>query len=199
MHLIETMRRVGNEIPLWTWHKARLERSMRALSMPLLQMNPPHIAGQEGEGIVRLTVEEQGRVTIENRPFPGLHGAYTVGISPVVVDRSSPWLYHKSSHRGVYESARRWAVAHHLDDALLITSDGFLTESTLANLLVRRDGKLLTPPVSEGLLPGVMRAVLVADGRAKEARLAPHDLLDAEEVLLCNAVRGVWKVEMVGL
>ncbi|NLH81797.1 MAG: aminodeoxychorismate synthase, component I, partial [Phyllobacteriaceae bacterium] len=63
-----------------------------------------------------------------------------------------------------------------LDDLIYLNRDGFLTESTRANLFVERDGRLLTPALRHGLLPGVLRRELIEAGRAIEADLRPQDL-----------------------
>jgi para-aminobenzoate synthetase/4-amino-4-deoxychorismate lyase len=72
---------------------------------------------------------------------------------------------------------------------LLVNERGELTESTVANLVVRLDGVLWTPPLECGLLPGVLRAHLLARGEIRERVLRPEDLADAEEIWLINSVR----------
>ena len=69
-----------------------------------------------------------------------------------------------------------------------------MTEGSIANLFVERDGILLTPPLSLGLLPGVLRRSLIEQGRAKEAELTVADL--AGGFWLGNAVRGLWRAEL---
>ncbi|CAA9315845.1 MAG: Para-aminobenzoate synthase, aminase component / Aminodeoxychorismate lyase [uncultured Gemmatimonadetes bacterium] len=66
---------------------------------------------------------------------------------------------------------------------------GEITESTIANLVVRLDGALWTPPLGSGLLPGVLRADLLARGEIRQRVLTSHDLARAEEVWLINSVR----------
>ncbi len=73
---------------------------------------------------------------------------------------------------------------------LLVNERGELTESTIANLVVRTGGALWTPPLDAGLLPGVLRAGLLRRGEVRERVLRPEDLRGAEEVWLVNSVRG---------
>jgi len=73
--------------------------------------------------------------------------------------------------------------------ALLLRDDGLLTEGCFTNLFVERGGKLLTPPASLGLLPGVLRRSLLEQGRAEEAELTLDDLKDG--FLIGNALRGL--------
>ncbi len=72
---------------------------------------------------------------------------------------------------------------------LLVNERGELTESTIANLVVRMDGALWTPPLDAGLLPGVFRADLLARGEVRERTLHPADLHGADEIWLVNSVR----------
>ena len=84
--------------------------------------------------------------------------------------------------------ARREADGYGVDDALLLNTQGRLAESTIANLFLMINGALLTPPVSDGALPGVMRADLIARFRAEEHSLEVDDLARAEEAFLTNAI-----------
>ena len=67
--------------------------------------------------------------------------------------------------------------------------DGFLTEGSFSNLFVERDGRLLTPPLSRGQLPGILRQQLIDDGKAVESDLKEADL--AGGFWLGNSVRGL--------
>jgi branched-subunit amino acid aminotransferase/4-amino-4-deoxychorismate lyase len=70
-----------------------------------------------------------------------------------------------------------------------VDRDGFLTEGSVTSLFVERGGRLLTPPLARGLLPGVLREALIEAGRAEEADLRPEDLEGG--FFLGNAVRGL--------
>ena len=65
-----------------------------------------------------------------------------------------------------------------------------LTECTLGNLAVLLNGEWVTPPESSGLLPGTLRADLLASGRLREARLVVADLDRAEGLAFLNGLRG---------
>ncbi|HEX6913018.1 MAG TPA: aminodeoxychorismate synthase component I [Longimicrobium sp.] len=110
-----------------------------------------------------------------------------VAISAQPVDSADPMLYHKTTRRAPY--ARRAAARPDCDDVLLVNERGELTESTVANLVVRMDGALWTPPLDAGLLPGVLRADLLARGEIAERTLRGKDLERAEEIWLINSVR----------
>ena len=82
-------------------------------------------------------------------------------------------LRHKTSDRGFYDAARRGAGVF---EVVFFDGEGRLTEGSFTNVFVERDGRLLTPPLARGLLPGVLRARLIAEGRAVEADLTASDL-----------------------
>ncbi|GAA4254343.1 aminotransferase class IV [Azospirillum formosense] len=84
--------------------------------------------------------------------------------------------------------ARQEAATRGAGEALLLNSAGRLAESSVANLFIVRDGRLLTPPVAEGALPGIRRALILERGDAGEAPLSVADLLGAEEAFLTNSL-----------
>lgn len=110
-------------------------------------------------------------------------------VLPLPVDPGDWRLRHKTTDRGFYEDARNVAEAEDAAEALLIRDDGLLTEGSWTNIFVKRGGKLLTPPVNLGLLPGVLRRSLIDSGTAQEAELRLDDLKNG--FLLGNAVRGL--------
>jgi para-aminobenzoate synthetase/4-amino-4-deoxychorismate lyase len=110
--------------------------------------------------------------------------------------QGDPFVRHKTTRRTVYEEAR--AAHPEADDVLLVNGAGEVTESTIANLVVDLDGRLITPPLAAGLLPGVYRAELLEQGRVREGTLTPRDVRRADAVYLVNSVRGMWPVTVVG-
>jgi para-aminobenzoate synthetase/4-amino-4-deoxychorismate lyase len=106
------------------------------------------------------------------------------------VDTASPFLFHKTTRRALYEDrSSRYPDA---DDVLLINDKGEVTESTVANVVVRLDGRWVTPPVESGCLPGVYRSVLLEEGRIHERVVTLDDLGRADAVALINSVR-LWR------
>lgn len=107
------------------------------------------------------------------------------------------WAANSSFH----ENAR----AAGCDDALLLNERGHVTECTSANIFVAIDGKLITPPLSSGCLPGVTREMLLAARHEAgiditEAEITPESLKAADEVFITSTTREVGGVrEIVGL
>lgn len=144
--------------------------------------------------VIRLLLSEDGRARIEDLPAPAAAGrALRAGLAAAAVDSGDPFLYHKTTHRLVYEQAL--AAKPGWDDVILYNERGEVTESTRANVLARLDKTLYTPPVACGLLNGTMRAELLQRKAIVERILRPEDLRAAEAVFLVNSVRGIQPVE----
>jgi para-aminobenzoate synthetase/4-amino-4-deoxychorismate lyase len=82
-------------------------------------------------------------------------------------------------------------------DALFINERGELTEGARSNLFVEIDGALLTPPLTSGVLPGVLRRSLLDSGQAREAVLYPADLHRAGAIWVGNSLRGMISVRFI--
>lgn len=199
--LLETVRVWRGGVPLWPWHARRLAASAEVLGVAL---DLPGVeaalmawcAAHHADAIVRVQVQPEGAFALAARPVPALR-TFRIGISPVAVQPDDPHLQHKTTERVVYARAAAWAEAQGLDDALLLNTDGRVTESSIASVLVERDGRVWTPPVADGLLPGVMRRVLIEASCVAERSLSPHELHPPTRLWLCNAARGVWPAVLV--
>jgi len=136
---------------------------------------------------IRLVLAASGAVAIEVAPLPESRaGPMEVRIVPRPVAASDFRLRHKTSDRGFYDAAQRAAGT---DEIIFADDDGYLTEGSFTSLFVERDGMLVTPPLSRGLLPGVLRAELIDAGRAVEGELVASDLTGG--FLIGNALRGL--------
>jgi para-aminobenzoate synthetase / 4-amino-4-deoxychorismate lyase len=135
----------------------------------------------------RLMLDRDGSIALEATPHLSSDEPVRVAVAAEPVDSRDPLLYHKTTRRAEYE--RRAAARPDCADVLLVNERGELTESTIANLVLRLDGALWTPPLDAGLLPGVLRADLLARGELRERVLRPAELARAEEVWLINSVR----------
>jgi len=136
---------------------------------------------------VRLVLSPSGAFAIETAPAPPVTAApVPVAVVPLPVPSSDFRLRHKTSDREFYDAARRSTGAF---EVAFTDAAGFLTEGSFTSLFVARDRVLLTPPLSRGLLPGVLRASLIEAGRAVEADLTPADL--AGGFFIGNALRGL--------
>ena len=144
---------------------------------------------------IRVVVPLQGEPVVESQAIPQATGTYRIRLAPAPVNSQDPFLYHKTTHRQAYE--RALAGCPDYDDVLLWNERREITESCIANVVVERDGQLLTPPVACGLLPGTYRSMLLQQKKIKEAVIRVEDLRSGSRVYLMNSVRGMWKVSLV--
>ena len=112
-----------------------------------------------------------------------------VGLAPLPVAATDFRLRHKTTSRGFYDDARATAQA---DEVVFFDRDGFVTEGSFTNVFIERDGLLVTPPLTRGLLPGILRAALLDAGKAIEGDVRVEDLHAG--FMLGNAVRGLTAV-----
>jgi para-aminobenzoate synthetase/4-amino-4-deoxychorismate lyase len=111
-----------------------------------------------------------------------------VAVAASPVDRRDPFLYHKTTNRAVYD--RHLAGAPEAFDVLLWNEAGEATEFCRGNLVAELDGRLVTPPVSAGLLPGCLRTELLEENAIGEATIALETLNRATRLWLINSARG---------
>lgn len=136
---------------------------------------------------VRMRLAPSGALAVEVSPLPRLAELpVPVAVRPAPMPAGDFRLGHKTSLRAPYEAARRESGAI---EVLFVDEPGFVTEGSWSNIFVERDGLLLTPPASLGLLPGVLRAELIEKGRAVESHLRLADLGDG--FFIGNSLRGL--------
>jgi para-aminobenzoate synthetase/4-amino-4-deoxychorismate lyase len=189
--LIETMRVAAGAAPDLARHLARMAATAAFLGVnfdadaaktAVCEAIAPGFTGR-----LRLLMASSGALAIQMSPLPVAGDApWRVQLVPLPVAVDDWRLRHKTSDRAFYDDARRRAGC---DEVVFVRPDGLITEGSFTNVFVPRDGVLLTPPAHTGLLPGVLRARLLAEGRAVEAALTPSDL--AESFWLGNALRGL--------
>ena len=143
---------------------------------------------------VRVLLDRQGAVTIAHSILEDQAGSGTAVVSPHSVYSGDRFLRHKTTRRGLFDEQYAEARRCGHDEVLFFNERGELTEGAISNVILEKDGRWFTPPLSCGLLPGVYRRHLLESGRAEEKILRLEDLLSADAVYLCNAVRGCWRV-----
>ena len=190
--LIETMAfEPASGIQRLEAHLERMKASARALQFEFdrhaarnaIQAITFH---QEAPAMVRLHLAPSGALAIELKPLPAPpDGPVRCRLVPIQAETEDFRLHHKTSDRRVYQVEGLADGVH----PLFVDGDGYLTEGAIWNIFVERDGKLLTPPLARGVLPGVLRAELLESGQAVEGDLRAEDLADG--FFVGNSVRGL--------
>ena len=199
--LIETLRwTAAGGFYLLAEHGARLEHSAAELGFRFaaadMRRTLDGVVKNANADVlrVRLTLARDGAFTASAAPItlPGADAVWGVAMAPTRFDSADPLLRHKTTRRALYEDALAAAQSHHgADEVLFCNERDELCEGARSNLFVADGERLLTPPLACGLLPGVLRAHLLADGRAREAVLRRADLATRRGFFMGNSVRGL--------
>jgi para-aminobenzoate synthetase/4-amino-4-deoxychorismate lyase len=148
---------------------------------------------------VRLVMNENGAVHVDVAPVPPpSQEPMRFVVSGQRISRTNPFVFHKTTNRAFYDDERtRQQRRTGCDEVVFLNDDGEITEGSITNIFIERDGKLLTPPVSCGLLNGTLRQDLIDQGRAVEMVLEPEDIKHTDRIWLGNSVRGVSVADMM--
>jgi para-aminobenzoate synthetase/4-amino-4-deoxychorismate lyase len=188
LELIETLRHAQGFHRL-DLHLRRMEASAAVLGLAFdrdaaLRALERAVSGTDGPSRIRLALNEQGEHHAARHDLPPNPEHWSFRLAPQRTQSADLLLRHKTSWRALYDQPHP-----DCDELIFCNEKGELTEGARSNIFIERGGMLLTPPLEAGLLPGVLRAELLAQGRAREAVLMPQDL--DGEVYLGNSLRGL--------
>ncbi|MGS0740728.1 aminodeoxychorismate synthase component I [Glaciimonas sp. GG7] len=160
-----------------------------------------HCAGLTDTGAyrLRLSLSADGTILITSALLLALTQPVKVLLASTPMQANDLFLRHKTTWRSRYDQAWKYAEQQGAFDMLFFNQDGELTEGGRSNVFVKLAGRWYTPPLVCGLLPGVMRNVILNDPAwdVSERKLSREDLQAAEQVMLCNALRGTLAAEIV--
>ncbi|WHY03537.1 aminodeoxychorismate synthase component I [Neobacillus sp. DY30] len=178
-------------------HLTRLENSALYFGFPCeidrIKRSLDEFGDKNRNGLkkVRLLLAKEGEWTIEDQPINQQDSVLKVVLADGPVDKTIPFLYHKTTNREIYDKFQIQKPAEAFD-VLLWNQDGELTEFTNGNVVLEIDGIRWTPPISSGLLAGTFRDRLIRSGEIREKTLTHADLEKATKVWFINSVR-TWK------
>ncbi|GMA58946.1 aminodeoxychorismate synthase, component I [Alicyclobacillus sacchari] len=212
--LLETLRLDSGEYALYSYHLQRLSDSARYFQIPVDHAEVASVLSNcvrqrpTGAWRVRLLVDRSGKVDAEigTEPLPpcawspsdaAAKTVMPIALAPMPVSSEERWLYHKTTRREFYDAIR--SQLGNAFDALLYNEAHEVTEFTFANLVYELRGRLYTPPVSCGLLPGTLRACLLQEGRVVERSLHMSEMKTVDRLWWINSVRGWVPVQLTGL
>jgi len=203
--LFETMRVSRNKIHALRHHLHRLKCSAQSLGF---HFDEDHIQAALGEQLkpldpartyrMRLDLQHDGGVQLQYAdllPLPYGPARLVLSASPVQ-PAEAILLNYKTSLRGDYDAAIREAMALGAFDTIFVNAAGEICEGARSNVLVNRHGRWITPPLSSGVLPGVMRSRLLKRfPQIEEKVLSLDTALNADALLVCSALRGIQRAE----
>jgi para-aminobenzoate synthetase/4-amino-4-deoxychorismate lyase len=205
--ILETMLLYDGEILFEEAHRQRMASSARYWAYPFSDQQW-HQSIRElnqqwrrpGPARIRLLLDDNGRLrgeTADAEPEPWPELPAPVNLARLPVAETSPFFYHKTTHRPWYRSAMDAIRQGKLFDTVFINSKAEITEGARSNVFILDRGALLTPPVESGLLPGILRAELIRTGLCREQVLTIEDLRHAKQVYCGSSVQGLVPVRLI--
>lgn len=216
MGLFETMRLQSGILKDLDQHMERLYSSLESLSLSfdltkeaLVSALYDYVKSHDLEtsAIKVLVGDFESDYIISHRPVSYKSDAYVKGFrlfnSDIKRHSSNPLLQYKTSNYWLNILVRSGIGPS--DEMLFFNEDGAITEGTVTNIFALLEDKIVTPPVSSGLLPGIMRRKVLDYCEAlripyEEAFIFPEDLLSAKSIFITNSLMGIMPVtEYLGL
>lgn len=190
--LIETFGLINRQYIVFEEHLKRLQHSAAYFDFPididlikkkLLQYKKEYV---EGKWRLRLLVDENGKESWEVYPLEETDSV-KASLAKTPIDKLDPFLYHKTTNRKIYNEKLKEIDG--ASEALLWNGDREITEFTIGNVVVDWKGRLLTPPLECGLLPGTFRERLLQEGVIEEEKIYLDQLNECTFIWLINSVR----------
>ena len=145
--------------------------------------------------MIRLIVNSNGDPRLEILPLSISRKEIKLKLAKHPVDSSNIFLFHKTTNREIYDRANK--EVFDCDDVLLFNESGQITETSIANIFLEKEGSLFTPPVECGLLPGTLRASMLKKKEVNEKILSLDDFLIADRIFVGNSVRGLQLANLI--
>ena len=153
-------------------------------------------AAQTGPARLRLTLDATGNHEVEIAPMPPGMPLWRLALASGRLFSADPWLTIKSSHRPAYDAARA-ALPDGVDEVIFLNQRDEVCDGSITTVFFDRGDGLRTPPQTCGLLPGVLRAAMLADGQCREEVLLARDLAHVR-LWVGNSLRGLEQATWLG-
>lgn len=183
----------------WPLHLARLARSAARLGFALDPAQAKAVVARIGGDQplrCRLTLDATGRLDLTTAVLGATPARWRVGLADTRLNSGDDWLGVKTTERALYDTARA-ALPDGLDEQFFQNERGEICEGTITSVFAElADGRRVTPALSCGLLPGILRESLLQDGWS-EGIITPADLATARAIFAGNSLRGLIAVDWV--
>ncbi|ORO80356.1 aminodeoxychorismate synthase component I [Streptococcus oralis] len=139
---------------------------------------------------LRISLSKSGEIELSRQILTPLSPSFCKAkLCQQEADSNQSFTYFKTTHRPHLTLGKQEIIYHN--------AAGELLETSIGNLVLKINGKLYTPPISLGILPGIYRQHLLETGQVEEKVLTVADLAQAEAIYGCNAVRGLYELEVI--
>ncbi len=221
--LFETIRLIKGHLHLFDYHMERLQNGADffRIELPshwntaffkkkvweLLEKNEEYTNGKirlsifRADGGTYAPKSSKGNLLIEYEPLNSEHfilnkKGLKMEVFSEMEKTSNPFSNFKTSNALIYVMASLYKKEEGLDDCFIVNSQNRIIEGISSNIFIVKDGSLITPPLSEGCVAGVMRSYLLdlLDHHNIEYQVSPiqlEDLFQAQEIFLTDAIKGI--------
>ena len=194
--LLTTGRIHQGELTFLEQHLTRLREASRYFAYPFdqdkLEQELEETCAQldkEQDYRLRIALKKDGSIELETTPLLPLTDTFRKAkLVEQTANLAQPFTYFKTSYRPHLTLEQQ--------EQIYYNAQGQLLETSIGNLLLELDGKLYTPLAELGLLKGIYRQQLLDEGQAIEKILTLSDLAKADKIYACNAVRGLYELEL---
>ena len=222
--LFETIRMSNGKIPLWDLHRRRLFEGLKTLRFDIPRLFTPSGLQEDIEKLCRKNGLTKARIRLSVFRSDGglydpenLHPNYIIESWPLT--DAIPEFNINGLQIGIYEGGRKSADAfaslksnnfllyamaalhakeQHWNDAIVLNTEERIADSTIANVFWTKGDEVFTCPLAEGPINGVMRKWILQHTRVTEIPITVEGLLQADEVFLTNAIKGIQWVAGIG-
>ncbi|ANU09561.1 para-aminobenzoate synthase subunit I [Planococcus antarcticus DSM 14505] len=200
--LLESLKLEDGKYPLLQYHLARLKDSSSYFHFPgniqQIERELIKISEKYPTGVykIRLLLDIKGQTELQVQEVISVEEPIKCSLALSTVDSKDPFLFHKTTHRKVYEEASG-KLREGIFSTLLWNEKQQITEFTIGNVVLEKNGKFFTPPVSCGLLAGTFRQQLLDQQLIEEKIIYKEELEDCDAIWLINGVRGWLSVELM--
>lgn len=191
LRLIETLGWDGKHLVRLDRHLARLERSAARLGWAC-DRAAARAALEAATGPaplrLRLTLDREGHLEVTSAPLAPVTVPWRIGLAPARLASDDPWLTLKTTRRAAYDRARA-TLPEGVDEVIFLNERHEVCDGTITSVFYDDGTGLCTPPLTAGLLPGILREEMIANG-AREKPLLAGDLPHVP-LWVGNSLRGL--------
>ena len=194
----------GTGIKNFIQHKKRLIKTANELKYPFKDVNFQNaiksIKSVDKPQRVRLALNNLGEFNIQQSDYEPyqINSEVTFSLSKYPLSDKVQVTRHKVSDRNFYDGERnRIRQLTGADEVIFLNNKNEICEGSYTSIFIKKNGFLVTPPLSSGLLPGILRAELLEKKQTIEGILTITDIIEADEVFLGNSLRGLMKAKLL--
>lgn len=156
---------------------------------------------QKGRKVLKIIVSEKNiliTTRTNNYQKADYEKGFSTALSNVKRNESSPFTYHKTLNYGDCIMEKRHAKEMGIQEPIFLNTKGEIAEGATTNVFFIKDNQITAPPLSCGMLPGIMREYLYSTYSIKEQIILPEDIGEFDEMFLTNSLLGIMPVAKLG-